>query len=114
MEMKIYIDKNLPDNHKFYHSLIPLSIGLKIEKLLSLLYDRGVPKFIDDIVSGMISGIPICCVVYYSRGKRDNRNGNIYYSYVGYVACPYCLEHSRFAGRYKDWIKVIRLCNEEE
>lgn len=94
--MKIYNDKH----RTILSNLIPYNIGVKLDRLLWK--HKGISNsLLNDVLHGITSGIPLCCVFEFIRGNY-NPNKPQKPFWIQYKPCNYCLNHKRFAHTKKD------------
>jgi hypothetical protein len=91
MEHKGYICVAVWDS--FYNDYLPLWVSVSLEKVLMVMMRPEC--FVFSILEGLISGIPLCCVLSFSLHVKspliESLPDNVYY-----VPCHKCLKKKRF------------------
>lgn len=84
-----------------FSDLLPFKVAVSIEeKLMSI--KNFIPSILFDFIEGIISGIPLCCVISYSLNQKDKYKWNskrkthdIPY-WIEYVPCSVCISKRKF------------------
>jgi len=110
--MKTYLRKYKKDGFTLIHNfmfadLVPFKLGIIVEKLLRSC--RGtIPNKIVDFIWGIISGIPLCCVITYCFRRRRYDSYKNLPKTLEYSPCPHCYNTKRF-HLSKDYLKIINI-----
>lgn len=82
----------------FFSELIPHPLGFFLEKkILRKVFKRRRLKdsFLNILLDGLISGIPICCILYYLKLSEEERIAEGGGLNLCYIPCPYCTENGK-------------------
>jgi len=111
----------------FYNKFIPYKIAKNLEKFIK----KRIKGALHDFLMGLISGIPICCIIYFINTRKYRETlkhltdlgvltkkeywniwlGEIdytdYYNSPHYIICPKCLKNGKWKkntikGKNKD------------
>lgn len=82
---------------------LPFDVAFRMDSYIDS-KRKFLPEFIVDFLYGIISGIPLCCIIYYSFMNKKNKHGLWYKisfkskipSDINYVPCPRCISKNRF------------------
>ena len=77
---------------RFYADWLPLTLAYYFETTIQRVLPFPNKKIFQlyHFLEGLISGIPICCIIQYMRGK------GICLLEVQYKPCPYCFRKKRY------------------
>jgi len=97
MKYYYYVERGPNENflHSFFFtSYLPLRLAYWFEWKMLYRFRR---EFLISLLDGLVSGIPLCCIVYYLRIKRyTGKYSPVKWVDVQYVCCPYCLRTARW------------------
>lgn len=82
-------------------NMIPKEIGIKLDSMMWN-YKAIMNETLNDILHGVISGIPMCCIIAFITHRTadywtEHYNEPKIPKYLQYYPCRYCLRHKRFA-----------------